>query len=89
MFNPALGFDYNARKYGAIVFRFIVDEFLIYDLKVEKIYKRLIKRYQLNISPDTVSRIFDDILKLKSFKIDEKKVEIIRVQGYILLSFDG
>ena len=89
MFNPALGFDYNARKYGAIVFRFIVDEFLIYDLKVEKIYKRLIKRYQLNISPDTVSRICDDILELKSFKIDEKKVEIIRVQGYILLSFDG
>lgn len=88
-FNPAPRFDYGARHYGADVFRLIADEFLIYELKADQIYKRLIKKYQLNISPDTVSRICDDILKLKSFKIDEKTVEIIRSQGFILLGFDG
>ena len=87
-FNPAPRFDYGARHYGADVFRLIADEFLIYDLKADQIYKRLIKKYQLDISTDTVSRICDDILKLKSFKIDEKTVEIIRVQRFILLGFD-
>ncbi len=88
-FNPAPRFDYGARHYGADIFRLIADEFLIYELKADQIYKRLIRKYQLDISPDTVSRICDDILKLKSFKIDEKTVEIIRAQGYILLGFDG
>lgn len=88
-FNPAPRFDYGARHYGADVFRLIADEFLIYGLKVDQIYKRLIKKYELDISIDTVSRICDDILKLKSFKIDEKTVEIMRVQGFILLGFDG
>ena len=88
-FNPAPRFDYGARHYGADVFRLIADEFLIYELKADQIYKRLTKKYQLDISPDTVSRICDDILKLKSFKIDEKTVEIIRSQGFILLGFDG
>ena len=31
----------------------------------------------------------DDILKLKSLKIDEKTLEIIQEQGYILLGLDG
>lgn len=88
-FNPAPRFDYGARHYGADVFRLIADDFLIYDLKADQIYKRLIKKYELDISTDTVSRICDDILKLKSFKIDEKTVEIISVQGFILLGFDG
>lgn len=88
-FNPAPRFDYGDRYYGADVFKFIADEFLIYDLKADQIHKRLIKKYQLNISQDTVSRICDDILKLKSLKIDEKTLKIIRNQGYILLGFDG
>ncbi len=89
IFNPAPRFDYGSRYYGADVFKLIADEFLIYDLKAEQIYKRLTKKYQLTISPDTVSRICDDILKLKSLKIDEKTLQIIREQGYILLGFDG
>ena len=47
------------------------------------------KKYQLKISQDTVRRICDDILKLKSLKIDEKTLEIVKRQGYILLGFDG
>jgi len=88
-FNPAPRFDYGGRYYGVDVFRLIADEYLIYDLKADQIYKRLIKKYNLGISPDTVSRICDDILKLKSLKIDEKTLQIIREQGYILLGFDG
>lgn len=88
-FNPAPRFDYCARHYGADVFRLIADEFLIYELKADQIYKRLTKKYQLSISPETVSRMCDDILMLKSLKIDEKTLQIIRKQGYILLGFDG
>lgn len=88
-FNPAPRFDYGARHYGADVFRLIADEFLIYELKADQIYKRLTRKFQLKISLDTVGRICDDVLKLKSLKIDEKTVEIIRAQGYILLGFDG
>ncbi len=88
-FNPCPRYDYSQRTYGADVFRFIAEEFLIYELKPGQIYKRLTKKYQLKISKDTVRRICDDILKLKSLKIDEKTLEIIKKQGYILLGFDG
>ena len=88
-FNPCPRFDYSQRTYGADVFRYIADEFLIYELKPSQIFKRLTKKYQLKISKDTVRRICDDILKLKSFKIDEKTLEIIQEQGQILLGFDG
>jgi len=88
-FNPAPRFDYGGRYYGADVFRLIAEEYLIYDLKADQIYKRLIKKYDLEISEDTVSRMCDDVLMLKSLKIDEKTLQIIREQGYILLGFDG
>ena len=88
-FNPAPRFDYGDRYYGADVFRLIAEEFLIYDLKPEQIYKRLTKKYQLSISPETVNRICDDVLMLKSLKIDEKTLQLIRKQGYILLGLDG
>jgi len=89
VFNPCPRFDYSQRTYGADVFRLIAEEFLIYELKPGQIFKRLTKKYQLKISIDTVRRICDDILKLKSLKIDEKTLEIIKKQGYILLGFDG
>ena len=88
-FNPAPGFDYGDRYYGADVFRLIAEEFLIYDLKSKQIYKRLKKKYQLSISLETTSRMCEDVLMLKSLKIDEKTLKIIRKQGYILLGLDG
>jgi len=88
-FNPAPRFDYGDRYYGADVFRLVSEEYLIYDLKPDQIYKHLTKKYQLSISPETVNRMCDDILMLKSLKIDEKTLQIIRKQGYILLGFDG
>jgi len=88
-FNPAPRFDYSNRYYGADVFRLISEEYLIYDLKPDQIYTRLMKKYQLDISVDTINRMCDDILMLKSLKIDEKTLQIIREQGYILLGFDG
>jgi len=88
-FNPCPRFDYSQRVYGADVFKLIAEEFLIYELKPGQIFKRLTKKYQLKISKDTVRRICDDILKLKSLKIDEKTLEIVKKQGYILLGFDG
>ena len=89
VFNPSPRFDYGDRYYGADVFRSISEEFLIYDLKPDQIYKRLTKKYQLFISVETVTRMCDDILLLKSLKIDEKTLQIIREQGHILLGFDG
>lgn len=89
VFNPTPRFDYSGRYYGADVFRLIAEEFLIYDLKPDQIYKRLIKKYTLEISEDTVDRMYEDVLMLKSLKIDEKTLQIIREQGYILLGFDG
>ena len=89
VFNPCPRFDYSQRTYGADVFRHVAEEFLVYELKPRQILKRLTKKYQLKISKDTVRRICDDILKLKSLKIDEKTLEIIKKQGYILLGFDG
>lgn len=88
-FNPCPRFDYSQRTYGADVFRLIAEEFLVYELKPGQVFKRLTKKYQLKISKDTVRRICDDILKLKSLKIDEKTFEIIKKQGHILLGFDG
>ena len=43
----------------------------------------------MDISIDTIRRICDDILKLKALKIDEKSVELVQKQGFILLAFDG
>jgi hypothetical protein len=88
-FNPCPRFDYSQRTYGADVFRYIAEEFLVYELKPNQIFKRLTKKYRLKISKDTVRRICDDILKLKSLKIDEKTLEIVKKQGNILLGFDG
>lgn len=88
-FNPSPRFDYSNRSFGADVFSFIAEEFLNYGEKPDQILDRLTKKYCLEISIDTVRRICDDILKLKSLKIDEKTLEIVHAQKFILLGFDG
>jgi len=88
-FNPSPRFDYGGGYFGADVFRLVADEFLLFSQKPEQIHGRLIKKYQLNISIATIARMCDDILMLKALKIDEKTVEIIQTQGYILLGLDG
>ena len=88
-FNPAPKFDYCDRHFGADVFKFVADEFLCIDQKPAQIHKRLNEKHNLNISIDTVQRMCDDILKLKSMKIDERTLKIIKEQGYILYGFDG
>jgi len=88
-FNPGPRFDYSQRHFGADVFKLVSEEYLIFDLKPDQIYKRLTLKYGLSISLDTVSRMCDDVLKLKALKIDENTLEIVRKQGSILLALDG
>ena len=88
-FNPSPKYDYSNRHFGADVFGFISEEFLIFKQKPDQIHQRLTLKYRLDISIDTIRRICDDILKLKSLKIDEKSVEIVKKQGFILLALDG
>jgi hypothetical protein len=88
-FNPSPRFDYGGRYYGADVVRFIAEEFLLYSQKPEQIYERITKKYELQISEGTIRRICDDVLKLKSLKIDEKTLELVKRQNFILLGFDG
>lgn len=87
--NPSPRFDYGDRHFGADVFRLISDEFLLFNAKPSQIIKRLKYVHHLDISIDTIRRICDDVLQLKSLKIDEKTKEIIQKQGFILLGFDG
>ena len=89
VFNPNSRFDYSDRHFGADVFRFISNEFLLFNAKPSQINKRLKYYHQLNISIDTVRRMYEDVLKLKSLKIDEKTKEIVQEQGFILLGLDG
>ena len=89
VFNPSPRFDYSGRHFGADVFRFFSREFLLFDSKPSQILKRLKYEHRLDISGDTVQRIYEDVLKLKSLKIDEKTKEIIQEQGFILLGLDG
>lgn len=88
-FNPSPKLDYSSRHFGADVFSLIAEEFLVYRQKPDQIHLRLTLKYKLDISIDTVRRMCDDILKLKSLKIDEKSVEIVQKQGFILLALDG
>jgi len=89
VFNPSPRFDYGSRHFGADVFRCISREFLLFDSKPNQILKRLKYDHHLDISGETVQRIYEDVLKLKSLKIDERTEEIIQAQGFILLGLDG
>ncbi len=89
VFNPSPRFDYSERHFGADVFRFISNEFLIFKLKPSQILLQLKYKHQLDISIDTVRRIYEDVLKLKSLKIDERTKEIVQEQGFILFGLDG
>jgi hypothetical protein len=89
VFNPSPRFDYSDRHFGADVFRFISNEFLIFKLKPSQILLQLKYKYQLDISIDTVRRMYEDVLQLKSLKIDEKTKEIVQEQGFILFGLDG
>jgi hypothetical protein len=88
-FNPSPRFDYSGRHFGADVFRFISNEFLVFKQKPDQILLRLKLEHQLEISIDTVRRMYEDVLQLKSKQIDEKTEEIIQKQGFILLGLDG
>lgn len=89
VFNPSPRFDYSGRHFGADVFSFVSRELLLYGSKPSQIIKRLNYEYQFEISIDTVRRMYEDALQLKSLKIDEKTKEIIQKQGFILLGLDG
>jgi hypothetical protein len=90
-FNPITRFDYSSRSYGADVFQYIANQFLPpCNLKPIQILHQLNKFHpHLSISESTIRRITDDILKLKSFQIDQTTMEIIQSQGFILLGMDG
>lgn len=88
-FNPSPRFDYSNRHFGADVFSLIAEEFLLYKQKPDQIHLRFTLKYRLDISIDTVRRIGDYILKLKALNIDEKTVELVKKQGFILLALDG
>ena len=88
-FNPSPRFDYGDGYFGADVFRLVADEFLLFSQKPDQIYHRLTSKYQLDISNATIGRMCDDILMLKALKIDEKTIEIVSKQGFILLGLDG
>ena len=62
---------------------------MLYDSKPSQILKRLKYEYRLDISGETVQRIYEDVLKLKSLKIDERTKEIVQKQGFILFGLDG
>lgn len=90
-FNPSPRYDYGKRYYGADVFQFVAREFLP-PLKQnpEQILSRLHLLYpNFQISLATISRMCDDILKVKSFNIDLKTHAMIQEQGFILLGMDG
>jgi len=89
VFNPSPRFDYSGRHFGADVFRYISKELLLYNSKPSQILKRLNYEYQLDISIDTIRRMYEDALQLKSYQIDETTKEIIQKQGFILLGLDG
>ncbi|MBA7636283.1 hypothetical protein ES703_43899 [subsurface metagenome] len=89
VFNPNSRFDYSDRHFGADVFRFISNEFLLFNAKPSQINKRLKYYHQLNISIDTVRRMYEDVLKLKSLKIDEKTKEIVQEQEFVYLVLYG
>lgn len=89
VFNPSPRFDYSGRHFGADVFRYISKELLLYNSKPSQILKRLIYEHQLDISIDTIRRMYEDALQLKSYQIDETTKEIIQKQGFILLGLDG
>lgn len=89
VFNPSPRFDYSGRHFGADVFRFISDEFLLLKQKPNQILLRLKYEHQLEISIDTVRRMYEDVLQLKSLEIDENTKDIIQKQGFILLGLDG
>ena len=88
-FNPGPRYDYGSRHFGADVFNMVAEEFLIFNQKPDQIHQRLTLKHRLSVSPDTISRMCDDVLKLKSMKIDENTLEIVREQGFILLALDG
>ncbi|UYP48016.1 hypothetical protein NEF87_004301 [Candidatus Lokiarchaeum ossiferum] len=90
-FNPTPRFDYGARYYGADVFRFVANEFLPpLKQKPSQIHTRIrLKHPNLDISEQTITRMCDDILKIKAFSIDRNTIEMIQNQGFILLGFDG
>ncbi|MBD3213324.1 MAG: hypothetical protein GF311_12010 [Candidatus Lokiarchaeota archaeon] len=88
-FNPSPRLDYSGRHFGADVFRFISNEFLIFKQKCDQILLRLKLKHQLEISIDTVRRMYEDVLQLKSKQIDENTKEIVQKQGFILLGLDG
>lgn len=90
-FNPSPRYDYGKRYYGADVFQFVAREFLP-PLKQnpEQILSRLHLLYpNFQISLATISRMCDDILKVKSFNIDLKTHAMIQEQDFILLGMDG
>jgi hypothetical protein len=89
VFNPSPRFDYSGRHFGTDVFRFISNEFLIFKQKPDQILLRLKLKHRLEISIDTVRRMYEDVLQLKSKQIDLKTKEIVQEQGFILLGLDG
>jgi hypothetical protein len=88
-FNPHMRFDYGSREYGADIFRFIAEEFLLFEASIKGIHKKLTHKYNIKISERTVARICDDILNLKAYRIDENTKAMFQEYPQILLGFDG
>jgi hypothetical protein len=72
------------------VVRYITKEFLQLHATSSQIFYRLhLEHPHLSLSIDTISRVCDDLLKLKAFRIDQRTKEVIHTNNAIILGLDG
>ena len=88
-FNPSPTISYSQRRYGVDVLRYIANEFLLFNQKVDAIYDRIHKEYSIEISESTIRRICEDVLIVKAEMIDKRTLEMVKRNGKVLLALDG
>ena len=88
-FNPSPTISYSQRRYGVDVLRYIANEFLLFNQKVDAIYDRIHKEYSIEISESTIRRICEDVLIVKAEMIDKRTPEMVKRNGKVLLALDG
>jgi len=71
------------------VWKWIAEEAILYNQNPEQIHNRILERFELNISKNTIRNYIDEIEVLVSHEIDEKTRKLLKIQGIIILALDG
>ena len=88
-FNPTPPEVSPYKQFSLAVWRWIGEEYKLYNQNAEQIQSRIERKFSISISANTIRNYMKEIDVLMANEIDKRTAKLLAIQGIIVLALDG